>query len=206
MNSLLGCLAKYLYNDKYVHLRNELLSESKKINQRQLSRYDNLVKLLISGEDHRFYYHGGFDVIAIIRAIRNRCLYKRLEGASTIEQQVVRVIINDFEKTLKRKIQEIFLAATVKHIVPKSRIPLIYLNIAYYGSNMKGLNQVLKNWNIKGDANIDLSIAAEIVSRIKYPQPNKPSNQRLLQINARKKHLLKLYLNHCNRKFLKIYE
>ena len=164
-----------------------------------------LNKLLISGEDHRFKYHLGFDLIAIVRAIRNRTFYKKIEGASTIEQQLVRVLTNDFKRSLKRKIKEIFLATTLRYIIPRKAIPLIYLQVAYYGTNMIGLNAVLKKLKVESTDPLTEEIAAEIVARIKYPEPQKTNETRLQQIEMRKKHLLFLYNKHSSYKRFKIY-
>jgi membrane peptidoglycan carboxypeptidase len=171
-----------------------------------LPQNEILTKLLISGEDHRFKYHFGFDLIAIIRAIKNRILYNKIEGASTIEQQLVRVLLNNFEKTLSRKIREIFLSTTICEIVLRNNIPLIYLNIAYYGANMNGLSQALKRLNTNSQKTISEDVAADIVARIKYPEPKHFNEQRAKQIERRKKHLLKLYHHHKSRKFLPVYD
>lgn len=179
--------------------------EYKILEASDISNTNILSKLLISGEDHRFFYHIGFDLIAIIRAVRNRVIYRKIEGASTIEQQLVRVLINDFDKTFKRKIQEIILATTVSSIVPKASIPRIYLNVAYYGAEMNGLNQTYSKLGITNRETLPIEQAAEIVSRIKYPQPTKFNENRLRQIEVRKQHLIKLYNNHLNRKYFRIY-
>jgi membrane carboxypeptidase/penicillin-binding protein len=165
---------------------------------------NKLVDYLISAEDHRYNYHIGFDLIAIIRAIRNRIIYRKQEGASTIEQQLVRTIIGKYEKTLNRKLREIFLAFSLKLFIDKKTIAIIYLNIAYYGTNYKGLDRILKKFNlIKGDL-INDNTCAEIVSRLKYPEPTTKSNRSEL-INNRRKYLLRLYEKHTNYKLLKIH-
>jgi len=169
------------------------------------NNYNTLSKVLISGEDHRFHYHIGFDCIAILRAVKNRIFYKKTEGASTIEQQLVRVLTNDFERTFKRKVQEILLSTTVSSVIPKSAIPKIYLNVAYYGPGMNGLNQTFSKLGIVDRAALRIEQAAEIVSRIKYPQPSSQNQNRLRQIELRKQHLIKLYNSHSNRKYFKIY-
>lgn len=171
----------------------------------QTINYNTLSKILISGEDHRFNYHIGFDFIAIIRAVRNRIFYQKVEGASTIEQQLVRVLTNDFRRSYKRKIQEILLSTTVSSIIPKSAIPIIYLNVAYYGAGMNGLNQTVSKLGIVDIKTMAVEQAAEIVSRIKYPQPSNPNQSRLQQIEIRKQHLIKLYNNHSNRKYFRVY-
>jgi membrane peptidoglycan carboxypeptidase len=198
-------IAKRLYNKKYDLLQDKLLAEYELLKISDTQNTTILSKLLISGEDHRFYHHIGFDFIAIIRAVRNRIIYRKIEGASTIEQQLVRVLTNEFDKTFARKIQEILLATTVSSIVPKSEIPKIYLNVAYYGTGMKGLTQTYSKLGITDKETLPIEQAAEIVSRIKYPQPSKFNQNRLRQIEIRKQHLIKLYHNHLNRRYFKIY-
>ena len=205
MRKILGHIAKRLYNKKYNQLRDRLLKEYELVKADQTNNFNTLSKLLISGEDHRFYYHIGFDFIAISRAIRNRIFYRKVEGASTIEQQLVRVLTNDFDKTFRRKVQEILLSTTVSSIIPKSAIPKIYLNVAYYGTEMNGLNQTYLKLGIIDKETMPIEQAAEIVSRIKYPQPSKLNEKRLTQIEVRKQHLIKLYNKHLTRKYFKIY-
>ncbi len=205
MRTLLGHIAKRLYNKKFEQLRDRLLVEYEVVKVDETKNYSMLSKILISGEDHRFHYHIGFDFIAIIRAVKNRIFYKKIEGASTIEQQLVRVLTNDFEKSFKRKIQEILLSTTVSSIIPKTAIPKIYLNVAYYGAGMNGLKQTFSKLGIVYRETIPIEQAAEIVSRIKYPQPSNPNQNRFRQIEIRKQHLIKLYNNHSNRKYFKIH-
>ena len=164
-----------------------------------------LVKLLISGEDHRFKYHIGFDIYAMMRAIKNRLFFSKREGASTIEQQLVRILTNDFRPTFTRKIQEILLAACVSKLVPKSKVPVLYLMVAYYGTEMKNFNQLLVRFKIQDYQEISLDLAAEIISRIKYPEPSRPSPKRMLQIAQRKHHLIHLFNKHSSRKIFTIY-
>ena len=205
MRKIIGHLAKRLCKSKYSQLRSRLLNEIQKLNSKPNNNIDTLSKILISGEDHRFYYHIGFDIIAIIRAIRNRLFYDKIEGASTIEQQLVRVLTEDFDRTFKRKIQEILLATTVSSIIPKNAIPKIYLNVAYYGTGMHGLNQAITKLGIAERETMAIEKAAELVSRIKYPQPTNPNTKRLNQIEARTQHLVLLYNRHLSRKYFKIY-
>jgi len=182
-----------------------LLVEYELVKVDHTENINTLSKLLISGEDHRFFYHIGFDIIAILRAVKNRILHNKIEGASTIEQQLVRVLTNDYQRTFSRKIREILLATTLTSIIPKRAIPKIYLNVAYYGTGMNGLNQAYLKLGIRDREKMPLEQAAEIVSRIKYPQPNKTNEKRLAQIEERKQHLLKLYNKHLTRKYFRIY-
>ena len=205
MRLILGHIAKIIYKDKFLYLQKQLLDEYSKVSKSDFADLDTLSKLLISGEDHRFFYHIGFDIIAIARAIKNRLLHDKIEGASTIEQQLVRVLTNDYERTFRRKIREILLATTLVSVIPKRAIPNIYLNVAYFGAGMTGLQQTFNKLKISKADKISLDDAASIISRIKYPQPNKESSKRLTQIEMRKQHLIFLYNKHQNRKYIKVY-
>ncbi len=206
MGFILRHIAKLIYEKKYDRLRARLLEEYELLKISDSNNSIILSKILISGEDHRFYYHIGFDIIAIVRAIRNRIIHGKVEGASTIQQQLVRVLTNEFDRTFKRKIQEIFLATTISSIVPKKAIPKIYLNVAYYGSGMNGLTETYSELGIAERDELPVEKAAEIISRIKYPQPNYLHQNRLRQIETRKQHLIALYNSHINRRYFKIHD
>jgi membrane carboxypeptidase/penicillin-binding protein len=206
LKRIISFIGRRIYRKEYLLLKEKLLNEKKRIQGQQLSTHDKtLEKLLISGEDHRFRYHLGFDIIAILRAVKNRLLHDKIEGASTIEQQLVRVLTNDFDKTFKRKVKEIFLSTTLSRLVPRKDIPTIYLHVAYYGTGMNGLDQVFKKLDIDNSQVISTELCAEIIARIKYPEPTNNNLRRLSQIEMRKNHLLALYNKHSSYKQFKIY-
>jgi len=62
-----------------------------------------IVRALVAGEDHRFYQHSGVDFIGILAALRRSMWQRRIYGASTINQQLIRVLTNRYERTLKKK-------------------------------------------------------------------------------------------------------
>lgn len=139
---------------------------------RQPSLRPNILthRFLISGEDHRHMRHPGFDLYAICRASWRRLTLKSKEGASTIEQQIVRIITNSYENTIRRKIREIMLASLVAKYFPKTILPSIYLVIGYYGWQMNGYSQACKRLNVQPE-NMTHEIAAGLVARLKYPEP-----------------------------------
>jgi monofunctional glycosyltransferase len=152
-------------------------------------------RFLISGEDHRHSWHIGFDPIAIGRACWRRLARGKREGASTIEQQIVRVITNRRERTLRRKLREIALAILVARHYPKHDLPSVYLWIGYYGWRMNGYRQACRRLGMPPHA-LSLEEAAMLVARLKYPEPRQTSPERLLQIHRRAKHLHSLYERH----------
>lgn len=107
------------YKDDYNRICQRLLPELEKLKM-NLYSYEKLVTFLIIGEDHRYYKHIGFDVVGICRAIYRDVFQGKREGASTIEQQLVRVLIEDYRYSIRRKIKEIFLATKLKRFANKN--------------------------------------------------------------------------------------
>ncbi len=206
VRSIISFIARKLFIKDYALLKEKILLINREvISHRKNNNVSLLERILISGEDHRFFYHCGFDIIAILRAVKNNLIHKKKEGASTIEQQLVRVITNNFQKTIGRKVKEIFLATTLCDLIPKKNIPLLYLHVAYYGPNLYGYQKVLSKLEETKSMQITEEIAAEIIARIKYPELNQKSQVRTNQINKRKQHLINLYKRHQSFKFFKLY-
>jgi 1A family penicillin-binding protein len=100
---------------------------------------DYLKKATISIEDKDFYKHSGFDIRGIIRAVVGISLYHRLQGGSTITQQLIKSALLSPERTLQRKIKEFLLAALVEHRYKKDEILEMYLNQVPYGGTAWGI-------------------------------------------------------------------
>ena len=162
----------------------------------ELAPSTSMQRLLVSGEDHRHGRHPGFDPIAIGRALWRRLSRGSHEGASTIEQQIVRVITNRYERSIARKIREILLAILVADRYPKHILPGVYLAIGYYGWRMNGYDQARRRLGLSPHC-ATLHDAARLVARLKYPQPRDTWVLRLAQIDRRAKHLCALYRRHA---------
>jgi penicillin-binding protein 1A len=152
-------------------------------------------QLLISGEDHRFFRHGGIDPIAICRAVWRGIVLGQREGASTIEMQVIRVVSGRFERTLRRKICEMALATLVAREIPKEALPGLYLQIGYFGWRMNGFDEACRRLGLNAESLTPAQTAA-LVARLKYPQPRATSADRWDKINTRARHLLWLHSQH----------
>ena len=186
-------LTKEIKSD-FETIKQKVKNEREEINKfLELNNLNKLIVFLIIGEDRRFYKHKGFDLIAIIRAIRNRILYSKKEGASTIEQQLVRVLTNQYKKTLKRKVKEIILATMLKEIMSKKEIALLYLKLAYFWTEKQGIENTLSSFNLTLVDNLSDEICASIVARLKYPEPKSHSKTKEEQIRKRTKYILKAY-------------
>lgn len=90
---------------------------------------------VIAVEDHRYYDHKGIDIIAIGRALLNDIRARELiEGGSTITQQLAKNMYFTQDKTLTRKIAEVFMAKKIESNYNKEEILELYVNYIYYGS------------------------------------------------------------------------
>ena len=152
-------------------------------------------QLLISGEDHRFFGHGGIDLIAVCRAVWRGVVFRRPEGASTIEMQVVRVVSGRYERTLARKVKEMALATLVTRAIPKEALPAIYLRLGYFGWRMNGFSAACRRIG-RCPESLTPTDTARLVARLKYPQPREISAYRQAQIDIRARHLLRLHARH----------
>ena len=103
----------------------------------------NVVYSFLSAEDKNFFSHPGIDAKSITRAIiknlKNIFTEKRLEGASTITQQVAKNFLLTSEVSLKRKIKEAILAFRIERAYSKKRIMELYLNQIYLGEGTYGI-------------------------------------------------------------------
>lgn len=174
--------------EKYEILNSFLSTEKARLANEEIPGI--FVELLISAEDHRFYSHNGVDLIAVIRAIYKTAFHRKIQGGSTISMQLVRVVTGSYERSLARKFQEIKLAIKLNRIISKSDIPKLYLSTAYFGWQMNGVHAACRkqNLDIRRVTTIE---AAEIIARLKYPEPRYKSPERLDQIKRRARHILK---------------
>ncbi|WP_423494955.1 transglycosylase domain-containing protein [Malaciobacter marinus] len=135
---------------------------------------DMFVEYLISAEDHRSKYHFGIDHIGIARAFFIWLNNNKVQGASTIEQQFVRVVSSDYTNSLFRKFKEQILAVALTKKRNKANIAKAYLAIAYYGYKCEGTKGIKKYIGTELKYISEIQIIS-IVARLKYPKPLKDS-------------------------------
>ena len=146
-----------------------------------IDRIPNIVKTaFISAEDKNFYNHFGIDLLAISRAmitnILNYSSGKRVVGASTITQQVVKNLLLSNEVSYERKIKEILLAIRIENILSKDQILELYLNDIYLGFGSYGIGTASLNYFNKSIHDLDLSEVAYLASLPKAPNNYHPVN------------------------------
>jgi monofunctional glycosyltransferase len=141
------------------------------------------IRTLVAAEDHRNALHPGVDAVGIMRGILAVMRRKRMQGGSTIEQQLVRTVTGRFERTTRRKIREQVLAVALSRRRSKRSIAAAYLSIAFYGSQQYGVVALRK-----GCGNLEVASQNSITSmiaRLKYPEPLCPSPNWQLKLEKR---------------------
>ncbi len=124
----------------------------------------------ISAEDDRFYHHIGIDVMGIVRAFLKDIIHANVsQGGSTITQQLVKNSLLTGERTVTRKIKEMFLAILIERKYSKDEILGLYLNQIPYGSNAYGIAAASETYFGKPAQELTLSESALLASLIKAP-------------------------------------
>ena len=144
------------------------------------------------GRTHRLAWHLGVDPLALCRAAWRTCGRDRRECGSTVAMQLVRVLTGRFDRSWRRKVDEMALAILVTRHVPKAELPALYLSVGYYGWQMNGLAQACRRLEID-PACCSLHASAMLVARLKYPQPRDCSAARWQQIANRSEYLTVRY-------------
>lgn len=125
---------------------------------------------VIAVEDKRFFTHGGVDPIAILRASRRNIREGEVvEGASTLTQQLSRVLFLSNSKSYSRKLKEALIATMMEVRLPKERILELYLNRIYFGGDVYGAEAMARNVFGKTAADLSLSESALLAGLIQAP-------------------------------------
>lgn len=147
---------------------------------------EELKKALIATEDKNFYRHKGYDVVGIIRSsIQNIIKRRAAQGASTLTQQLARILFLSNEKTLTRKIKELEVAARIEKTISKDQILEMYLNNVYLGSGAYGVSAASKIYFNKKLNQLTLPELALIAGLPQAPSVYNPYNSKKLAIKRR---------------------
>ena len=134
-----------------------------------------LRKAIIDTEDSRFYANNGIDYIGILRALKTDVSSGQFaEGASTIEQQLVRNLYLSPQQTLSRKIQEGCLAVQLDRQWSKDRILTAYLNDIYFGRQAYGIEAAANTYFGVHAKNLSLEQAALLAGLPQAPSAYDP--------------------------------
>ena len=150
---------------------------------------------IISTEDKNFYSHDGYDIFGIARsAIVNIMNKKASQGASTITQQLARILFLSNEKTFTRKIKEIQIAARIEKSISKDKILEMYLNNVYLGSGAYGVGAAASTYFNKELSQLTLAECALIAGLPQAPSVYSPYKNIKLAEKRRNKVLKRMYV------------
>ena len=135
---------------------------------------DHLIQATLAAEDSDFYAHRGFDVPGILRALYNVLVHHKLQGGSTITQQLVRNTVITRERTISRKIKEFILALQVERKYEKNEILQMYLNEAPYGGQAYGIQAASEVYFGKSAQELTLAEAALLAGLPQAPSRYSP--------------------------------
>ncbi|MBR6723115.1 PBP1A family penicillin-binding protein [bacterium] len=147
---------------------------------------EELKKALIATEDKNFYRHNGYDVVGIIRSsIQNVIARQAVQGASTLTQQLARILFLSNERTLTRKVKELEVAARIEKTISKDQILEMYLNNVYLGAGAYGVSAASKIYFNKKLDQLTLPELALIAGLPQAPSVYNPYNSKKLAIRRR---------------------
>ena len=137
-----------------------------------------VINSFLSAEDKNFYSHPGVDAKGVLRAIINNisniASSKRLEGASTITQQVAKNFLLTNEVSINRKIKEAILAFRIERALSKERILELYLNQIYLGGGAYGVASASLEYFDKSISELNYDEAALLAALPKAPSRYNP--------------------------------
>ncbi len=138
----------------------------------------NVINSFLSAEDKNFFSHPGVDAKGVLRAVinntKNIMTSKRLEGASTITQQVAKNFLLTNEISFNRKIKEAILAFRIERVLSKERILELYLNQIYLGSGAYGVAAASLEYFDKSIKELNYAEASLLAALPKAPSKYNP--------------------------------
>lgn len=132
-----------------------------------------LAKAITTNEDGSFYKHKGFSWYQVKKTIEKNLKERRfVRGASTVSMQLIKNVFLSSEKTISRKLQEVFLTYAMEEVVevPKDRILEIYLNIIEWGPHTYGIRGAARHYFGKRPKELSLAESVFLISIIPGPR------------------------------------
>ncbi|MDD5770190.1 MAG: transglycosylase domain-containing protein, partial [Candidatus Gracilibacteria bacterium] len=138
----------------------------------------NMINAIVSGEDKTFFENPGIDFKGLLRSVYNYVTGKseKIEGTSTISQQLIKTVFLTNERKLERKIKEAYLSYKMTQSYTKEKILELYLNQISFGSNAFGIEQASRTFFGKPALNLDILQSSILASIPKGPTYYSPYN------------------------------
>ena len=136
----------------------------------------HLRRAIVSIEDQRFFDHGGVDIVRVVgAAVNNVREGRRAQGGSTLTQQLARQAFLTPDKTIRRKLKEIVVAARLERQFSKDEILELYLNKIYFGNGLHGIEAASLGYFGKHASELDVAQAALLAGLVKSPSAYAPT-------------------------------
>ena len=149
----------------------------------------HMVQAFMAAEDRNFFRHGGVDAMGLTRAMMKNVLNavqgRRLEGGSTITQQVAKNVLLTSDATIGRKFKEAVLAQRLEKALSKEQILELYLNEIWLGYRSYGVGAAAYNYFGKSINDLTLAEAAYLAALPKGPQNYHPLRRKAAAIARR---------------------
>lgn len=129
----------------------------------------DLKNAIIATEDKRFYEHGGVDIRSLTRSVVNNILTDSTQGGSTIDMQVSKNLLTCEDKTMKRKITDMYNAMQMNKIMTKDEILGAYLNNIYFGKGSYGVANAARTYFGKDVSDLNLAQCAMLAGITNNP-------------------------------------
>ncbi|MGO6644278.1 penicillin-binding protein PBP1A [Streptococcus pneumoniae] len=167
-------------SSKIFDSKNELIADlgsERRVNAQANEIPTDLVKAIVSIEDHRFFDHRGVDTIRIIGAFLRNLQNNSLQGGSTLTQQLIKLTYfstSTSDQTISRKAQEAWLAVQLEQKATKQEILTYYVNKVYMSNGNYGMQTAAQNYYGKDLNNLSLPQLALLAGMPQAPNQYDP--------------------------------
>lgn len=132
-------------------------------------------KALLSSEDKNFYDHGGFSIVSMIGALyANAATGGSNYGGSTLTQQLAKNTLLSDQKSYLRKFQELSISIAIERTYSKDEILAMYLNSAFFGGNVFGIEDAAKTYFNKSPQDLTLAESSMLIGILPAPNAYSP--------------------------------
>ncbi|CKI78588.1 penicillin-binding protein 1A [Streptococcus pneumoniae] len=174
-SKLVATTSSKIYDNK-----NQLIADlgsERRVNAQANDIPTNLVKAIVSIEDHRFFDHRGIDTIRILGAFLRNLQSNSLQGGSTLTQQLIKLTYfstSTSDQTISRKAQEAWLAIQLEQKATKQEILTYYINKVYMSNGNYGMQTAAQNYYGKDLNNLSLPQLALLAGMPQAPNQYDP--------------------------------
>lgn len=135
---------------------------------------NHVILATLAAEDSDFYKHNGIDLESLLRAVKANLLNEKLQGGSTITQQLIKNVLLTPEQTVSRKVKEAVLAVMVERQYTKNEILELYMNNISYGGTAWGIQAASQKYFGKNVWDLDLAESAMLAGLPTAPSTYSP--------------------------------